>query len=301
MTIQKLRPILFLTVIYTILVILWGAWVRISHSGDGCGDTWPLCHGQLIPDAERAKTWVEYGHRLMSGLYGILVFFIFLWTRKVFPEDHRSRKYGRWLLLFCILEALLGANIVLFKLVGTNDTFFRGLVIGVHQVNSLLLTGVAALLLLTSSETTVRPPLTFPGQAYVKYGLFLLVAMAGAWAALSSTLFPADSFAESLNKEIAEGAPLMMRMRSLHPILALIFGTYICVWLYKNISLAQGFLKNAYLQTCALWALAILVGIFTLLLASPLVLKIGHLLLAHVLWISLLRIFYLRDQISNAF
>ena len=158
-----------LTVAYTILVILWGAWVRISHSGDGCGDTWPLCHGQLIPDAERGKTWVEYAHRLMSGLYGILIFLIFLWCRKLFPDDHRSRKYAGWLLFFCIFEALLGANIVIFKLVGSNDTFFRALVMGIHQVNSLLLTGVAALLFLTSSESTSRPPIQYPGSAYLKY------------------------------------------------------------------------------------------------------------------------------------
>lgn len=299
MTIQKLRPILFLTVAYTILVILWGAWVRISHSGDGCGDTWPLCHGQLIPDAQRAKTWVEYGHRLMSGIYGILVFFIFICSRKTFQEGHRSKKYAGWLLFFCLLEALLGANIVLFKLVGSNDTFFRALVMGIHQVNSLLLTGVAALLLLTSSEMIVHPPLRFPGQAYWKYLLFLFVAMAGAWAALSSTLFPATDFNESLSKELSEGAPLMMRLRSLHPILALIFGTYMCLWMYKSVSTAQGFLKNAYLQTCALWAFAILLGIFTLLLASPVILKLSHLFLAHILWISLLRIYYLRDQFKS--
>ena len=296
MTLQKLRPLLFLTVIYTILVILWGAWVRISHSGDGCGDTWPLCHGQLIPDAQRAKTWVEYAHRLMSGLYGILGVFIFLQSRKVFPEGHRSRKYASWFLFFCILEALLGANIVLFKLVGTNDTFFRALVIGVHQINSLLLTGVASLLFLTSSEDFAKPPLRFSDSALIKFNLFLLLGMAGAWAALSSTLYPAENFAESFRHELAEGAPLMMRLRSLHPIFAVLYGTFICVWLYKSFSIAEGFLKNAYLQTCALWAFAILVGMLTLLLGSPLVLKLTHLLLAHLIWISLLRIFYLRDQ-----
>ncbi len=283
MTIQRLRPLLFATVIYTILVILWGAWVRISHSGDGCGDTWPLCHGQLIPTAERAKTWVEYAHRVMSGLYGLLVFFIFLWSRKVFTEGHRSRRYGAWLLFFCILEALLGANIVLFKLVGTNDTFFRALVIGIHQINSLLLTGVSALLFLTSGEDSNRPPLKFPGSAYLRYFLFLLLAMAGAWAALSSTLYPAEGFAQSLNHELDEGAPMMMRLRSLHPIFALLFGTWMCVWLYKKLDLT----------TCALWVFAILVGILTLLLASPVVLKITHLFLAHLLWISLIRLYYL--------
>jgi cytochrome c oxidase assembly protein subunit 15 len=300
MTLNRLRPLLFLTVIYTLLVILWGAWVRISHSGDGCGDTWPLCHGQLIPMAERGKTWVEYAHRVMSGLYGILVILIYIWCRKLFPAGHRARKYAFWFLFFCIVEALLGANLVLFKLVGTDDSFFRALVIGIHQINSLLLSGVAALLLLTSSESSVLPPLRFPGKAYWKYFLFMMIAMTGAWAALSSTLFPAENFAESISKELAEGAPAMMRLRSIHPLLALTVGIYICLWLYKKISGAQGFLRQAYLQTCALWSAGLTIGILTLLLASPLPMKLTHLLLAHLLWISLLRIFYLRDQFSRA-
>jgi len=45
---------------YSILVILWGAYVRISFSGDGCGDHWPLCHGEVIPTAPSVKTLIEF-------------------------------------------------------------------------------------------------------------------------------------------------------------------------------------------------------------------------------------------------
>jgi cytochrome c oxidase assembly protein subunit 15 len=298
MNLSRLRKIIFLTVIYTIVVILWGAWVRISHSGDGCGDTWPLCRGQLIPEAERAKTWVEYTHRVMSGLYGILIVAIFFWTRKFFERGHRARKTAKWLLIFMIIEALLGAKLVLFGLVGSNDSFYRAFVIGIHQINSLLLTGTAALLFMTSSETESRPPLHFPGQAYVRYFGHLLIAMTGAWAALSSTLFPSESLSESFAKEFAPDSPLLMKLRSLHPALAIIIGISICIWLYKQISKANGFLKQVYLQTSALWAFAIVFGIMTFLLSSPVWMKISHLFLAHMLWISLLRLYYVRDQIS---
>lgn len=298
MNLSRFRTVVFFTVLYTLLVILWGAWVRISHSGDGCGDTWPLCQGQLIPTAEQGKTWIEYAHRLMSGIYGILIFMIFFWSRKFFPRGHRARGYGMWLLIFCIIEALLGAKLVLFGLVGSNDSFYRAIMMGVHQINSLFLSGTAALLLMTSSETHQRPPLVFPFQAKIKYVLFLILAMTGAWAALSATLFPSASLAEGLAADFAPTGPLITKLRLLHPILALIIGVSMCSWFYKHVATTTGFIKQAYLQTSFLWAFALIFGIMTLLLLSPVWMKISHLLLAHVLWISLVRIFYLRDQIN---
>lgn len=299
MNLHRLRKIILLSVFYTIIVILWGAWVRISHSGDGCGDTWPLCQGQMIPEAEQGKTWVEYTHRLMSGFYGILIFMIFWWCRKFFPRDHRARKTAKWLLIFMVVEALLGAKLVLFRLVGTNDSFYRALIMGVHQINSLLLTGTSALLLFTASETRSLPPLQFPFKAHWKYLLFMLVAMTGAWAALSSTLFPSANLQESWAKEFGPDAHFLLRLRTLHPILAILFGTFIATWLYKKISKSTGFLSGVYLQTSLLWVVAIIFGMLTFLLLSPVWMKITHLALAHLLWISLLRVFYLRDQISS--
>ena len=74
--------VLFYFWLYTLAVILWGAWVRISHSGDGCGNHWPLCSGDLIPNFSQTKTWIEYTHRLMTGLYGVVVVLIFFKIKK---------------------------------------------------------------------------------------------------------------------------------------------------------------------------------------------------------------------------
>ena len=56
-------------------IILWGAWVRLSGSGAGCGDHWPLCNGEVIPLAPSLKTLIEYVHRLTSGIFGILLLY----------------------------------------------------------------------------------------------------------------------------------------------------------------------------------------------------------------------------------
>jgi cytochrome c oxidase assembly protein subunit 15 len=79
-------------VVYTVLVIIWGAWVRISHSGDGCGNKWPLCEGVFIPDNPTNKTLIEYFHRLTSGFYGLYVMGLTFAAFRIFPQNSAARK-----------------------------------------------------------------------------------------------------------------------------------------------------------------------------------------------------------------
>ena len=136
--------VLFYFWLYTLAVILWGAWVRISHSGDGCGNHWPLCSGDLIPNFSQTKTWIEYTHRLMTGLYGVVVVLIFFKIKKNI-SDTFIKKLGWWFLGLMISEALLGALLVKGELVTTNDSISRLIVMIFHQLNSFLLTGTTFL------------------------------------------------------------------------------------------------------------------------------------------------------------
>jgi hypothetical protein len=52
---------------YNVLVILWGALVRATGSGAGCGNHWPLCNGEVIPLSPRVDTIIEFTHRCMTG------------------------------------------------------------------------------------------------------------------------------------------------------------------------------------------------------------------------------------------
>ena len=56
----------------TYLLIILGAVVRITGSGLGCGEHWPLCNGHLLPPLD-LPTWIEWSHRLVAGLVSILV------------------------------------------------------------------------------------------------------------------------------------------------------------------------------------------------------------------------------------
>ncbi|OLD58348.1 MAG: hypothetical protein AUF60_10090 [Gemmatimonadetes bacterium 13_1_20CM_69_28] len=57
----------------TYLLIVLGAIVRITSSGMGCGDHWPLCHGRLFPPLDELGTLIEWTHRLVAALVSVLV------------------------------------------------------------------------------------------------------------------------------------------------------------------------------------------------------------------------------------
>src|SRR6476620_6716630 len=113
MTPTQFRRFAWTVLIYAILVIVWGAVVRATSSGAGCGAHWPLCNGTVVPLAPTLKTIVAFAHRATSGLLLIMTV-LFGWTAaKTFPADHAARRAAIWSSVFVIIEALVGAGIVL--------------------------------------------------------------------------------------------------------------------------------------------------------------------------------------------
>lgn len=277
--------------VFTLLVIIWGAWVRISHSGDGCGQSWPLCAGEFIPSASAKKTWIEYSHRLMSGSYGLWVIGLFLYTRAKVASA-QLRQLTCLLLILMIIEALLGAKLVLFKLVGTDDSGLRLIAMALHQINSLLLSGTTFLIYLFSRQqlnqptTLLTPPWTAtlrptePQWKYLFFGL-LLVAMVGSWASLSNTLHPSSDLWTGFAKDFADDSHYLVKLRFLHPLIASLFSISIVFWKMNS------YLDKARAQDLLLalgFTGAFLFGWATLLFLAPVWMKLVHLTFAHCLW-----------------
>lgn len=299
MTKAQYRKLAFGVLFYSILVILWGAWVRISHSGDGCGDTWPLCHGQLIPEAQRGKTWVEYGHRLMSGIYGFVIFYFWWMSRKIYSNNHFARKAALATLIFTISEALLGAKLVLFKLVTTNDTPYRAFVMALHQVNSFMLTGAVAL---SFAAAIAETDLAKPANKNLSYKflpwVIVIIGITGAWASLSNSLFPSENLWQGFLADFSNESHFLIRLRGLHPFFALIGGGTLALyfWVKSQTAESQIFAQRSFQMSMSLIT-AILFGVFTLLLHAPVWMKIVHLALAHTIWSILLQwVFFVRNQ-----
>lgn len=301
MTKAHFKKLAFGLLLYTLLVILWGAWVRISHSGDGCGDTWPLCHGQLIPEAQRGKTWVEYGHRLMSGIYGLVVIYFWLASRKLFAKGSLAAKATLATLLFTISEALLGAKLVLFQLVTTNDTPYRAFVMALHQTNSFLLTGAVALSL-AAATLTVEVKVSPPVRRYQWLPwLIVVIGITGAWASLSNSLFPTDNLMEAFRADFSSDSHFLIRLRGLHPFLALLGGGGLALFFWIKTQTSENTLtRKRSLQMCLTLITALVFGILTLVLHAPVWMKIVHLTLAHTVWVLLLQwVFFMRTLPSE--
>jgi heme a synthase len=295
--------------IYTFLVILWGAWVRISHSGDGCGESWPLCKGQLIPDAEHGKTWIEFTHRIMSGLFGIIVFSLYLKGRSLFLKGHLARKWGFFSLLFTITEALLGAKLVLFGLVGANGSFLRAFAMGLHFINSAMLTGsiymwvASSALKQDSSEEFFKPHHLKQVTKSVFYFIavaFAILGITGTLAALSTTLYPSSSLLQGIMSDLSPDSHWILRARLSHPVAGVLVGgslayiSYLWTQLIPNPELQK---RGRHLAVA--FMMAIMIGVLTLGLLSPTPLKLIHLGMAHLLCILTLRLWTIKHQISS--
>ncbi len=312
--IKTFKSFNFYLILYTLLVIVWGAWVRISHSGDGCGASWPLCHNELVPmGAPEGKTWVEYLHRVTSGIYGIIIFVQFFWGRKLFDKSH-PLQFWLWMsLIFTITEALLGAKLVLFELVGANQSAFRVVAMTLHLVNSMILTASIASVWYFSENSFVRTPMKFKLISISErvltlsfVGSFLVVGATGAWAALASTLYPSESFIASLMKELAPDSHFLTSLRTFHPVFGTVLGAGLILLLIVLKSENSSERIEKYQKQLRFLILAqIFVGYLTLFLVSPIKLKFIHLILAHgswivlVLWIHSLRFQAPRSDIKS--
>lgn len=289
---MRFRRYAWFTLWLNLAVILWGAFVRATGSGAGCGRHWPLCNGEILPRSPATNTLIEFAHRTSSGVALILVVGLFLWSRRVVPSGHRVRAAATWSLVFIIIEALVGAGLVLLELVADNDSMVRAGYLAAHLLNTFLLLGALSLTAFWSGEPASRG-LVWRGKSPWLIGAALLailtVGMTGAIAALGDTLFPSGSLAEGLHADSSPTAHLLVRLRVLHPLFAILTGLYlsIMVWLVgreRPAILGSGWARLVPLVVLLQFG----VGLTNLLMLAPVVLQLMHLLVADLLWITLI-------------
>jgi heme a synthase len=279
-------------------VILWGAYVRASGSGAGCGSHWPTCNGDIIPRSPNAKTIVEFTHRATSGLAFLLVVVQAIWAFRVFPARDPVRRAAAWTVFLIITEAIVGAGLVIFEQVGLNTSNWRALWMAGHLMNTFALLSAAVLTIWRSRPQRQGPPLAaLPSTLLSPWlrpaltaslGAVLLIAMSGAVVALGDTLFRPSSLQEGLAQKYAPGAHLFVRLRLVHPVLAAVGGILL---LSLTAMIAgrdmQGRLRRLSLATAALVLCQMVLGLLNLALLAPITLQILHLLLADLVWMSL--------------
>jgi cytochrome c oxidase assembly protein subunit 15 len=277
---DRFRRFAWCVLAWNILVVLWGAYVRATGSGAGCGNHWPLCNGEVLPRAPRAATIIEFTHRMTSGVALLAVIALCIWAFRQFPKNHVVRRTATLSVAFLLMEALLGAGLVLFAYVDKNASVGRAIYLSAHLVNTQLLLAVLTLTAIGSWLTATR-----------RLGLLaiaLVVSVTGAMAALGDTLFPSTSLAAGLQSDFSTTAHFLLRLRIVHPILAVAAGVFFALTALSVIRRST----STQAKTAA-WAVALLVvlqlyaGAMNLLLLAPVWMQIVHLLLADLLWIGL--------------
>jgi cytochrome c oxidase assembly protein subunit 15 len=276
---------------YNLLVVAWGAFVRATGSGAGCGKHWPMCNGAVVPRAPAIETVIEFTHRATSGIALLLVVALVAWAVRAFPGGHPARKAAWASLGLMILEALVGAGLVLFGWVAKDTSFARGWVMGVHLTNTFLLLGALTL----TADWSARPGgMRFGERGVVAGALWLafvtviLAGVTGAIAALGDTLFPTTSFAEGLRQELSTEAHVLLRLRILHPFAAV--GAAAVLLLVARMALRHRpdpRVRRAAQSLLLLVAIELLAGAVNVLLLAPVWLQLVHLLLADLVFVSL--------------
>lgn len=278
----------------TLAVILWGAYVRASRSGDGCGAHWPLCNGSVVPDATHAKTLVEFAHRATSGIAFLLVVALVVWAFRTFKRGHAVRAAAVASGVFIVTESLIGAGLVLLRLVADNASVARAAYLSVHLVNTFLLVAALALTAWCATEATasrVRLRELFRGRVGAALFAALVLGVSGAVAALGATLFPESAQAAPAASESSPSAQLLFSLRQykLHPLLALLVGGYLVYFAlaaYRS-SRADAWVRGWAVSVVALVSAQVGAGLLNAALLAPVWLQIVHLLLADLLWLAL--------------
>ncbi len=274
---------------YNVLVILWGAFVRATGSGAGCGSHWPLCNGEVVPTAPEVATLIELAHRLSSGLAGLLVLALWVWAFRAYPRGHLVRQGAACSLVFILLEGAIGAGLVLFEWVAHDASLGRILSMGLHLNNTLFLLGA---LTLTAWWASGGPALRIRRQGTVGRLVFLglasllVVGTAGAVTALGDTLFRPESLAQGLQQDFAASAHFLERLRVWHPVLAVTAGVYLIGTVRYVMDRRPGVNRLGH-AVIGLLLVQLAAGALNLFLLAPVWMQLVHLLLADLIWITL--------------
>ncbi|MFT3766242.1 MAG: COX15/CtaA family protein [Minicystis sp.] len=285
---QRLRRFSWATLGVTLAVILWGAYVRVSGSGAGCGKEWPICKGKLLPTMTSLEMMVEYAHRASSGFVTALVVIQLLWVLRTVPRMHPARKGAIVSTFFIVTEGAVGAAIVLFDRVAQDKSAARAAWMSLHLVNTFLL---VASLACTAWWISGRPMPRLRGHGTVGglvaggFAGLLAVGVTGALTALGDTLFGAKSIAEGVAADFSPTAHFLQQIRVSHPIVAALVGVYL---LYARGAIAARRGPLAQKLSAGLGALVVtqlLLGVVNFMLLAPAWMQMVHLLVADLVWI----------------
>ena len=277
-------------VAYNVAVVVWGAYVRATGSGAGCGSRWPLCNGQFLPTTPRTQTVIEFTHRVTSGLSLVLVAILLMWCWRRTARGDWPRHSAVAAAVLLLNEALLGALLVLFDHAGGLDrSTTHALFSCLHFGNTLFLLAALGLTARWISSDGRRFSAVRTPYQIIATGLGLVsvmvIGITGSLSSFGDTIFPADSLRRAVLQDFSSSGPTLLRLRVLHPI-AVVVGSMYVLWLLQAFWRKQE--RSAWMSVLPITLTGqMALGAMNVILLAPVWLQMTHLLVAEIFWILL--------------
>ncbi len=294
MSLTRFAKFAWATLAVNLVVVLWGAFVRATGSGAGCGAHWPVCNGQVIPQAPATATIIEFTHRLSSGVALVFVLIMFVWAFRAFPRRSLVRCGAALSMILIITEALVGAGLVLFRWVAGDDSVARVYSMSVHLINTFLLLAAITLTANWASGWAVAgasggPAVQIRKQGAVAWlalvGLFamMFLGVSGAIIALGDTLVLTIGLTPEESSLVAQ----LVSLRIYHPLIAVVVSVYLMLMARILANLRPGDLtQRLSLAVILLCVAQLLGGVINVALQAPVWMQLVHLLTADLLWLA---------------
>lgn len=289
----RLARFAWAVVAWNVIVIMWGAFVRATGSGAGCGRHWPLCNGEVVPTAKSTATIIEASHRGSSGIALVLVITLMVTCLRRLPKGDPARKAAVFSGVFIIGEALIGAGLVLFELVAHDASMKRALSMIMHLGNTFFLLAALALtawwlMFPAAPRVLERGDKILRAFLLTALGGILVLAASGAIAALGDTLFPARSLREGMAQELSPITHAFLRLRMLHPALALVTGVFgLSMAGVVRVMRPEPRVRVLSRLVTIFFVAQFAIGMLNVALLAPVPVQLLHLLMADATWIAL--------------
>ncbi len=271
---------------YSVLVIIFGAFVRASLSGDGCGVHWPDCYGSILPKGAPLQTYIELTHRTTSGFLIILSAALALASFRIFPKSSLFRKAGLLTLVSVLVSAAIGAALVLNRWVEFDRSMARAITMPLHLVNNYFLIGTLILLAMPGevvNKIRFRKQGEVGGLVWGSLAAMFILGGTGALSAMGKTAFTnelsaAQGLSDRLQLHMAADAHPLLKGGISHPLIAT--GAFILILLTcrqlvkRRPSDEVGFWSN---MTSGSMVFQMVLGLVNLAASAPVALQLFHL------------------------